>query len=112
MKKIFKAVAIVTIFSVITRVLGFFFRIFISRKLGAEGMGLFQMASSVMGIFLTVVSSGIPLITAKSVSKYESLNQLKRRDKVVGSALIVGLVVSLICSVLIFSLKHYMQDNE
>lgn len=107
MKKIFKAVAIVTIFSVITRVLGFFFRIFISRKLGAEGMGLFQMASSVMGIFLTVVSSGIPLITAKSVSKYESLNQLKRRDKVVGSALIVGLVVSLICSVLIFSLKHF-----
>lgn len=107
MKTIFKAVATVTIFSVITRVLGFFFRIFISRKLGAEGMGLFQMASSVMGIFLTLVSSGIPLITAKSVSKYESLNQLKRRDKVVGSALIVAIVISLICSAIIFALKHF-----
>ena len=116
MKKIFKAVAIVTIFSVITRVLGFFFRIFISRKLGAEGLGLFQMASSVMGIFLTIVSSGIPLTTAKSVSKYESLNQLKRRDKVVGSALIVGIIISLICSILIFLLKHFwniiLTDNR
>jgi len=107
MKTIFKAVAVVTIFSVITRVLGFFFRIFISRKLGAEGMGIFQMASSVMGIFLTLVSSGIPLITAKSVSKYESLNQIKRRDKVVGSALVVAIIVSVICSILIFALKQF-----
>ncbi len=107
MKSIFKAVATVTIFSVITRLLGFFFRIFMSRKLGAVGLGIFQMSSSVIGIFLTLVSSGIPLITAKSVSKYESLNQLKKRNQVVGSALIIGVSVSLICSVLIFVLKNF-----
>jgi len=106
MKSIFKAVAVVTIFSVFTRLLGFFFRIFVSRYLGAEGMGLFQMATSVLGIFITLVSSGLPLVTAKSVAKYESLNKLKQRDQIVGSALIVGIIIALISSAFIFILKN------
>lgn len=106
MKTIFKAVATVTIFSVITRALGFVFRIFLSRKLGAEGLGLYQMASSVLGIFLTLVSSGIPLTTAKMVSKYEVDNQIKKRNQVVGSALIVAVVVATACSAVLFILKN------
>lgn len=105
MKTIFKAVATVTIFSIITRLLGFFFRIFLSRKLGAEGLGLFQMASSVLGIFMTLISSGIPLTTAKLVSKYEVNNELKKRNQVVASALIIGLSVAVIGSLIIFILK-------
>ena len=105
MKSIFKAVATVTIFSIITRALGFLFRIFLSRKLGAEGLGLYQMAISVLGIFVTLVSSGIPLTTAKQVSKYEVNNQLKTRNQVVGSSLIIAMVVAVICSGLILVLK-------
>ena len=105
MKSIFKAVAIVTIFSVITRALGFFFRIYLSRKLGAEGIGLYQMASSVLGIFMTLISSGIPLSTAKLVSKYESNNDYIKRNKVVASSLVVALIVATISSALIFVLK-------
>ena len=101
MKSIFKAVAVVTIFSVITRTLGFFFRIFLSRKLGAEGIGLYQMATSVLGIFMTLISSGIPLTTAKLVSKYESQNDLIKRNKVVTSSLVVALCVAILSSVFI-----------
>ncbi|MBR6778978.1 MAG: oligosaccharide flippase family protein [Clostridia bacterium] len=106
MKSIFKAVAIVTVFSVLTRALGFCFRIFISRKLGAEGLGLYQMASSILGIFMTLISSGIPLTTAKLVSKYESNNQIHKRNKVVASAFVVGLVVAFSCSLIVITLKH------
>lgn len=105
MKSIFKAVATVTIFSILTRLLGFLFRIFISRKLGAEGLGLFQMSSSVLGIFMTLISSGIPLTTAKLVSKYESNNELIKRNKCISSALIIACVVALISSLVIFILK-------
>ena len=105
MKSIFKAVAVVTIFSVITRTLGFFFRIFLSRKLGAEGIGLYQMATSVLGIFMTLISSGIPLTTAKLVSKYESQNDLIKRNKVVTSSLVVALCVAILSSVFILILK-------
>lgn len=101
----FKAVAIVTIFSVITRFLGFFFRIYLTRKLGAEGIGLFQMATSVLGIFTTLISSGLPLTTAKLVSKYETKSELKKRNKVVGSALIIALVIAVISSLVVYLLK-------
>ncbi len=106
MKSIFKAVAIVTIFSVITRALGFFFRIFLTRKLSAEGIGLYQMAISILGIFSTLVSSGIPLTTAKLVSKYETNNNLKQRNRSVTSALVISVIVSLLCSLLIIAFRN------
>lgn len=105
MKSIFKAVAVITIFSIITRALGFFFRIFLSRKLGAEGLGLYQMASSVLGIFMTLISSGIPLTTAKLVSKYETNNDISKRNKTVTSALIIALTVAILSSLLLIILK-------
>ncbi|MBR1987824.1 MAG: oligosaccharide flippase family protein [Clostridia bacterium] len=105
MKSVFKAVAIVTIFSIITRTLGFFFRIFLSRKLGPEGIGIYQIAFSVMGIFATFITSGIPLSTAKLVSKYESQNDLFKRDKTVSSSLVIAVIVSILCSILILLLS-------
>ncbi|MCQ2564626.1 MAG: oligosaccharide flippase family protein [Clostridia bacterium] len=105
MKSIFKAVAVVTIFSVITRTLGFFFRIFLTRKLGAEGLGLYQMASSILGVFMTLIASGLPLSTAKSVSKYVANNQLKERNKVVTTSLVIALVVATVSSLLLIILK-------
>ena len=107
MKNFVKSVTIVTLFSVITRVLGFFFRIFLSRKLGAEGLGIFQIAASVIGIFLTLVSSGLPLTTAKFVSKYNSSNEFKRKNAVVTSTIVIGLVVSITTGTIIFALKGF-----
>lgn len=107
MKTIFKAVATVTIFSIITRLLGFVFRIYLSRKLTALGLGLYQMASSILGIFMTLISSGIPLTTAKLVSKYEVNSELKKRNQVVTSALILALIVATFSSALIFALKQF-----
>ncbi len=105
MKSIFKAVAVVTIFTMITRCLGFFFRIFLSRKIGAEGLGLYQMATSILGVFMTLIASGLPLTTAKLVSKYETNNELKKRNRVVGSALVIALALAAISSLVIILLK-------
>ena len=106
MKSIFKAVALVTIFSIITRTLGFFFRIYLSRKLGAVGLGLYQMATSVLAIFMTLISSGLPLTTAKMVSKYETNNELNKRDKVVTSGIIISLILAIASSIIILVLKN------
>ena len=105
MKSIFKAVAVVTLFAVITRLLGFFFRIYLSRKLGATGLGLYQMATSVLGIFMTLISSGLPLTTAKLVSKYEVNNDLTKRNKIVTSSLVIALSLAVASSFLILILK-------
>ena len=57
MKSILKSVALISVFSVLTRLLGFLLRIFLSRTIGAEALGLYQVALSVFMVLLTVVSS-------------------------------------------------------
>ena len=44
MKKFFKTVAFVTVFSVCEKCLGFLYRIYLSRSIGAEGVGLYQVS--------------------------------------------------------------------
>lgn len=106
MKSIFKAVAVVTIFSILTRTLGFFFRIYLSRKLGAVGLGLYQMAIGVLGIFMTLISSGIPLTTAKLVSKYQANNETAKKHKATTTALVICLAVAVLSSLIVLILKN------
>ena len=100
-KSVFKTVSMITIFSVITRLFGFIFRIFLSRKLGAEGLGIYQISASVMGIFMTLVASGLPLVTAKLCAKYDHTNEMDKKNITVTSATIIALVISLLSSAII-----------
>ncbi len=68
----------VTAFSVAERFLGFLYRIFLSRTLGAEGLGIYQIAISVLGLFMTMTSSGIPITVSRILTKNKSEN---RREK-------------------------------
>ena len=70
MKSIFKSVAIITFFSVLTRFLGFLFRIYLSRTIGAEELGKYQVALSVFLVFLTIVSSGFTFVISRMTAGY------------------------------------------
>ncbi len=94
MKSIFKSVAIITIFSVITRALGFFFRIYMSRILGSEMLGVYQVAFSIFGVLLMLVSSGIPLVVSKLTAKYSTKKDMDSERRMMSGALIVSLIFS------------------
>ncbi|MBR4418537.1 MAG: oligosaccharide flippase family protein, partial [Clostridia bacterium] len=57
MRTFTKSVLVITAFAVLTRFIGFVFRIFLSRLLGAEMLGVYQMALSIFMILLTIISS-------------------------------------------------------
>ena len=88
---LFKAVLSVTFFTVIDRVLGFVFKIYLSRELGAVNMGVYQVALSIFFLLLTATTSGIPLIVSKLTAKYEQAGNVKASHGTVSAALIVGL---------------------
>lgn len=101
-KSVLKTVSMITIFSIITRLFGFIFRIFLSRKLGAEGLGMYQIAASVMGVFMTLVASGLPLVTAKMCAKYEHTKDYNQKNICVTSATVIALIISILsCAILI-----------
>ena len=52
----------------LTRVMGFFYRIFLSRLIGAEGLGIYQLLSPVMTLGFAVTAAGIQTAISRFVS--------------------------------------------
>ena len=102
MKSLFKTVALITIFSFLTRISGFIFRMILSRQVGAEGVGLYQVAFSVFMVLLTVISSGMPLIISRLSSSYMARREKGKEKSLITTALIYGLVLSIVlCGVVL-----------
>lgn len=91
--KVFKAVATVTVFSVFTRALSFIFKIYLSRTLGAEAMGLYQISLTLFYLFASLSASGIPLVLSRKTAENAALNK-KQDFSLFSSALILGICVS------------------
>ena len=101
-KFLFRAVFTVTFFTVIDRLLGFVFKIYLSRELGAVSMGVYQVALSIFFLLLTATTSGIPLIVSKLTAKYEASGNKRDSHGTTSAALIVGLGSAvLVCGITI-----------
>ncbi len=101
MKTILKNVAIITLFSVLTRCLGFLFRIYLSRVVGAEALGMYQVALSVFLVLLTLVSSGFTLIISRMTASFRVTSDKKSIASLTTSSLFVGLFVSLFLCIIV-----------
>lgn len=85
---------LLTIAGVLTRMIGFFYRIFLSRTIGAEGLGIYQLISPVMALGFAITAAGIQT----SISKFVSMEVGKRNPAGARMYLSIGLVLSLILS--------------
>ena len=85
-----------TIAGVLTRIIGFFYRIFLSRIIGAEGLGIYQLIFPVFALCIAFSASGIQT----SISKFVSMEIGKNNPSGARLYLVTGLVLSLFLSAL------------
>lgn len=97
-KSFLQTATLVTVFSICERALGFLYRIILSRTLGSEGVGLYQLTLSVFAVFVTLVSSGIPITVSRLIAKYKTKRNIRAERQTVTAAVIVTLA----CSVPLF----------
>lgn len=102
MRNFFKTVAIVTVFSVSEKFLGFLYRIFMSRMIGAEGVGMYQIALSVFALILTVVCSGTPITVSRLMTKYKAEGNLLKKQKVITAGITLTLILAVPIFIIIF----------
>ncbi len=95
MRKFFKTVALVTIFSISEKFLGFLYRIYLSRTIGTEGIGLYQVALSVFALLLTICASGTPITVSRLMTKYRAEGQELKAQKVITAGLAFTLIIVL-----------------
>lgn len=60
---------LLTIAGVLSRVIGFFYRIFLSQKIGAEGMGIYQLTAPIYILTISVTSSAIQTAISRFVAQ-------------------------------------------
>lgn len=94
-KTILSAVFTLSMFTIVDRALGFVFKIFLSRQLGATELGVYQVALSFFFVLLTATTSGIPLIVSKLTARYRIEKDIKGERALTSAALVVGLAVAL-----------------
>ncbi len=98
-KTVFSAVFTLSIFTIIDRILGFAFKIYLSRELGAETLGVYQVALSFFFVLLTATTSGIPLVVSKLTAVYRKRNERKKEYAATCAALVVGLcAATMLCA--------------
>lgn len=85
---------LLTAAGVLTRIIGFFYRIFLSRLIGAEGLGIYQLISPVMSLGFAITAAGIQT----SISRFVSMEVAKKNPAGVRLYVIIGLILSLFLS--------------
>lgn len=101
-KKIIKTVTVVTALSCLERGLGFLYRVFLSRNMGSEGLGLYQIALSVVGVLMTVSASGIPITVSRLMIKETAKKHGERVNATVSAGILTTVLICLPICVICF----------
>lgn len=105
MNKLAKAVFTLTAFSVIDRALGFVFKIYLSREMGASALGVYQIALSFFFVLATLTTSGLPLIAGKHTASLIAEGKVHDTRAVVGAGLVINCAVSLILGCIVLAIS-------
>jgi stage V sporulation protein B len=98
---------LVTALSVFERSLGFLYRIVLSRLIGAEGVGLYQVALSLFAVFLTIGTGGIPVTVSRLIAKANAENDEHGKRSAVGAGIFLSLLFTLpVCLILLPLAEH------
>lgn len=102
---IYKSAAQVTVFSTFEKALSFIYRIILSRSIGAEGLGIYQICLSVFSVFLTAASSGIPVTVSRLIAKNTATGNAKGKHSVVTAGILSTLMFTLPAALVMFLAK-------
>lgn len=98
---------ILTVTGLISRVIGFFYRIYLSRLFGEEGMGIYQLLSPVLALSFSLTAAGYQTAISKFVAE-----RTARKGENVYQPMLAGLSISLplslLCNGLVFCLADYI----
>ena len=88
-----------------TGVLGFIFSIYLSKILGAEGMGLFGLVMPVYNLFISLMTAGIVASISKSTAIYSARNESNNIFKSMKTVAKFNFVWAFFIGVLVFFLS-------
>lgn len=94
---------LLTITGLVFRTISIFFNVYISNKVGTEGIGIYQLIMSVYMFAITLANSGINLATTRIVSEQEAFGMDAGIKKAMKKCLSYSFFMGCLACVLLFS---------
>ena len=89
---------ILTLTGFASRFIGFFYRIFLSRTFGAEGMGIYQLTAPVLALTFALTAAGIQTSISRFVARETSTRDYRYSFVYLFSGLVLSLTLSILCA--------------
>ena len=99
---ILRGTLLLTIAGVISRIMGFFYRIFLANTIGAEGMGIYQLIFPIYSVCFSLCASGIETAISKLTAEKYAIGKVSEASGILKAGVLLTLSLSLICSFAVF----------
>ncbi|MCM1370473.1 MAG: polysaccharide biosynthesis protein [Clostridium sp.] len=104
--KFIKSTIILVIGGFLTKILGMFIKIVMTRLMGTEGIGIYMILSPTFMIMITLAQLGLPIAISKLVSED------KRNNKnLVASALPITIIINIVIILFLFICGKFLANN-
>lgn len=94
---------ILTVTGFVSRFIGFFYRIFLSRLFGAEGMGIYQLISPVLALSFSLTVAGMQTAISKYVASETTSKDYRSSAMHLFTGFVLSMTVSFLCTLGIYS---------
>lgn len=98
---------ILTATGLTTRIIGFFYRIYLSRLFGEEGMGVYQLISPVLALSYSLCAAAYQTSISKFVAEYTGASN-RRRFRPMIAGLFLSTPLSFLCCAIIHTHADYI----
>ena len=107
-----KGALILTVAGVIVKIIGSVNRILLSRLLGGEGIGLYQMAYPIYLLALSISSAGIPVAISIIVAEKIARSDYRGANRVFRISLVVLAITGIVFTVLLYYGAAWLTENH
>lgn len=101
-----KGTMILTIAGFVTRLIGFFYRIFLADELGEVNLGIYQLIFPVYSICFTIYAAGIQTAVSQLISHQPS----KNHGQIMKAGIFLSFILALLLSFALFFLHNQIAD--
>ncbi len=101
---------LLTLAGLISRFMGFFYRIFLANTMGAEGMGIYQLIFPIYSLCFSLCASGTETSVSKLTAAKCAVGKQAEASGILKAGLFLTLTLSVSCSLLIFQYADILAE--
>lgn len=110
-KSLITGTLILTSANLVTRIIGFFYRVFMSNTIGMEGMGLYQLIMPIYMLVWSITSSGFTTTISKLTAQENAKKQYGNMGRVLKQSIFMCMTLSIFISIFLFSSADFISSE-